>query len=1261
MSFGFLGTAKGALAHNAGGTKTTDCDLSAVHADEASLPGPLLFGLRFRFSPDVALGFSDADRSALSRGAASALLTRCGLRDVRVDEASLPSPFRRPFKFRFRPPDLHSFAPYGASKSALSCVAGGTRLTRCGLRAVRIGEASLPGPMPLRVWSHNVSSWHRHGLDLLEQASDANVQVLILQECNITAASLPSVSHTVQRQGWQMACVPKPGSRKGGVAVLVQRPLAVQVLQQSSSNQGQLLVTQLHGLQRSLRVLAAYRPPDADLSVLYQASEASCLLEGRPWVLGVDGNVNMHRGLWPESLQSDGAVLQAVARHNAGTVPIDGLWSSPCLSTIGASAELQAGGGDHSIAEAVFDTWCPQTMAEWRHAKTPKEAPSVDSFSPVPWTAVASCSARWQTALGSVDTAWLSWTSDIERWLRASQALANDKAERALGSAPCLRSGSHRVAGRQSVAERSLRRHIRRLKEAQLHCRRGRAPPQNLLRSLAQPRLPQPESLAIAEGRFGSALSLASDRLHVLLSLQHDAAVRKWRSDMQDTSKACKWLRRDEATPQVLELQDGTVVTQPAAAVEHLRQHWKSVFGQQGQTSADLHSFWSKYEGYLRAPRIPFPAHLQPIRSSNLRQAIQKMIHSVGGLDGISPRMLGLLPDAALDRLGEFLQVCEAHGAFPEAMCHWKVAFLPKARKTCFPRAGDTRPIAVGSAIYRLWSRLRLQELAAPLASCLEHNQAGGVKGHDAETLLCALDIEFDAAEYPFAVALDFQKAFDSLDSTISISVFQRLGLPAPVLNLLRFQWQKHRRWPCFAGAVSPQCLSDCLGLPQGDPFSPCALAVVLTLPMRHVQSITNASSLVYLDDRTLVARSLDDLLRAEQTWQELETCTRLRTHPDKTQWLARSYAALTEFQDAGIEARISAEVLGASVGINPRPPSETEHKRAAKAERVARRLALLPLSLKKKAALATMTFSAISAWGVLFGGRVPTQKESNSYRNAFRVAVKGCAQKFDRSSRDLQQLVLLGHHSDLAFLACQRLLKAMGRWTALLVAQGRNPLLFNVKDSALARGMNACLAAWSWTPKRRSWAEWGFGNRSWNLRSTQALQNRAAHQLREDWRLSRLREWLGHPTRIDSRLARASRVRASAELVAYLRRLAAKVDGHALSTMIGGLSTDARWCPAGPQRDHCAICLSHTTPSVEHVFWQCPFFDEIRCQQPPRSALARRLGWSFPTDESDAHVVARLLMLGNIRCAEVKHRQHRATWTVRGAEAAAWAAEAVG
>ena len=81
--------------------------------------------------------------------------------------------------------------------------------------------------------------------------------------------------------------------------------------------------------------------------------------------------------------------------------------------------------------------------------------------------------------------------------------------------------------------------------------------------------------------------------------------------------------------------------------------------------------------------------------------------------------------------------------------------------------------------IYRLWARLRLQELAAPLASCLEHSQAGGLRGHDAETLLCALGFEFDAEEHPFAMTLDYKKAFGSLEYTISLSVFQRKRIDA--------------------------------------------------------------------------------------------------------------------------------------------------------------------------------------------------------------------------------------------------------------------------------------------------------------------------------------------------------------------------------------------------------------------------------------------------------------------------------------------------
>ena len=92
----------------------------------------------------------------------------------------------------------------------------------------------------------------------------------------------------------------------------------------------------------------------------------------------------------------------------------------------------------------------------------------------------------------------------------------------------------------------------------------------------------------------------------------------------------CRWLRREEPAPQVLELPDGQVVTQPASTVHHLFQHWKVVFGQQDGTTADLQDFWQKYGDHLQAPSTPFPA-LCVIKSRAIRQAVRKMAHSVGG------------------------------------------------------------------------------------------------------------------------------------------------------------------------------------------------------------------------------------------------------------------------------------------------------------------------------------------------------------------------------------------------------------------------------------------------------------------------------------------------------------------------------------------------------------------------------------------------------------------------------------------------------
>ncbi len=51
-----------------------------------------------------------------------------------------------------------------------------------GLRGVRIGEGSHPGPDSLNVWSQNIHAWHAHGPNMVKEAQKAN-RILLSKEC----------------------------------------------------------------------------------------------------------------------------------------------------------------------------------------------------------------------------------------------------------------------------------------------------------------------------------------------------------------------------------------------------------------------------------------------------------------------------------------------------------------------------------------------------------------------------------------------------------------------------------------------------------------------------------------------------------------------------------------------------------------------------------------------------------------------------------------------------------------------------------------------------------------------------------------------------------------------------------------------------------------------------------------------------------------------------------------------------------------------
>ena len=118
------------------------------------------------------------------------------------------------------------------------------------------------------------------------------------------------------------------------------------------------------------------------------------------------------------------------------------------------------------------------------------------------------------------------------------------------------------------------------------------------------------------------------------------------------------------------------------------------------------------------------------------------------------------------------------------------------------------------------------------------------------------------------APARDFRKAFDSVDWPTAIRLLRRAGLPNEIAAPLGTMWQKQRRWIGFGGSTYVEPIRGVLALPQGDPFSPVALALVLAGPaFKIARSLPTAISTVYLDDRTALFSSFGQLKEYIREW----------------------------------------------------------------------------------------------------------------------------------------------------------------------------------------------------------------------------------------------------------------------------------------------------------------------------------------------------------------------------------------------------------
>ena len=343
----------------------------------------------------------------------------------------------------------------------------------------------------------------------------------------------------------------------------------------------------------------------------------------------------------------------------------------------------------------------------------------------------------------------------------------------------------------------------------------------------------------------------------------------------------------------------------------------------------------------------------------HLQAAVHEMRHKAPGPDDWEPQALQMLPAQLWFRLCQVLDTVEETSAWPQGLRSWRVCFIPNTSSNGICDTLKTRPIAVGAIIYRAWARVRFKEAAALLPqSVLGTLQVGGLKTHDAETILLTLDQESAPQSHPFGMSLDFEKAFDSTDWELAWALMYRCGIAPNILRGLRAMWSQRMRWVTYGRCVDPRPFSGAPALLQGDSWAPFAMALVLAGPYKQSRLDTpRACQTLYLDDRTAYHKSVQDLLRWRATWRSFESKGRLKTHEGKTQVWARSQKAFQELSQAGLNPSLSLLALGVSLGKGSQEP-EKEQQRKIACEQRALRIGLLPCSAKLKQHLAATVVS---------------------------------------------------------------------------------------------------------------------------------------------------------------------------------------------------------------------------------------------------------------------------------------------------------------
>src|ERR1044072_2705655 len=258
------------------------------------------------------------------------------------------------------------------------------------------------------------------------------------------------------------------------------------------------------------------------------------------------------------------------------------------------------------------------------------------------------------------------------------------------------------------------------------------------------------------------------------------------------------------------------------------------------------------------------------------------------GISGIPYELLKHLPDDALKYLKEIVSLCFASSHIPS---EWKEATIypiPNPPEShCYLK--NTHPITLLDTARKLMTRSMNNRLCAILSQhkVMKGNNYAGLPGCSCDPPIALLENIMNDAKTnnkPLFVFLqDISKAFDSMDPRMLRLAMARLKIPSTFINLtFELFTNRYNTVITAFGPTKPYQVQ--IGIDQGESLSPLLWVIYLdplltvlnrenpspySLNSNPDISLTNTSTLCFMDDTTLISSDCEGLTRMLSIAQE--------------------------------------------------------------------------------------------------------------------------------------------------------------------------------------------------------------------------------------------------------------------------------------------------------------------------------------------------------------------------------------------------------